>query len=77
MARTRDIEDRTFNFAIRVIKLASALPDTPVGRTMARQLSRSGTSIGANVQEAQDSPSKKDFVWRMNIARTEARETLY
>ena len=44
---------------------------------IARQIARSGTSIGANVEEAQGSHSKADFVHRMNVARREARETHY
>ena len=42
-----------------------------------RQLARCGTSVGANVEEAQGSHSKREFIRRMNIARSEARETLY
>lgn len=43
----------------------------------ARQIARAGTSVGANVEEAQDSPSRKDFARRLNIARCEAREALF
>ncbi|MEK7757259.1 MAG: four helix bundle protein [Planctomycetota bacterium] len=75
--RPRDIEERTFRFGVRVVRAAGALPRTAAGAVLARQVIRSGTSVGANIQEAQGSPSKRDFVWRMNIARSEARETLY
>ena len=44
---------------------------------IAQQVMRAGTSVGANVEEAQGSQSKKDFTRRMNIARAEAREVLY
>jgi four helix bundle protein len=48
-----------------------------VGTVVARQLARCGTGIGSNVEEAQDAHTKKEFVRKMNIARGEARETLY
>ena len=76
-APKHDIAERTFRFATRVVKLAQALPDTTAGRLFGRQILRSGTSVGANVHEAQDSPTKRDFTWRINVARCEARETLY
>ena len=73
----RDIEQRTFQFAVRIVRLVNAIPHTTAGHVMARQLVRSGTSVGANVEEAQGAQSKKDFARRMNIARSEAREVLY
>ncbi len=76
-AQPRDIERRTFQFAVRIVKLVNAIPRSTVGGVIARQIIRAGTSIGANVEEAQGSQSKKDFTRRMNIARAEARETLY
>ena len=48
-----DIHDRTFAFAVRVLRLVRSLPNDLSGRTVARQLARSGTSVGANVEEAQ------------------------
>ena len=73
----RDIEQRTFQFAVRIVKLVNAMPRSVSGSVVARQIMRAGTSIGANVEEAQGSQSKKDFTWRMNVARSEAREILY
>ncbi len=75
--RERDIDERTFKFAVRILKMAGAIPRTTVGGVVTRQIVRSATSIGANVTEAQGSSTKKDFVRRINIARGEARETLY
>lgn len=72
-----DIHDRTFQFALRVLKVVDALPKTMVGRLIAQQLARSGTSIGANVEEAQGGHSRKEFARRMGMARSEARETCY
>jgi four helix bundle protein len=73
----RDIEQRTFQFAVRIVRLVNAIPRTTAGHVMARQLVRSGTSVGANAEEAKGDQSKKDFALRMNIARSEAREVLY
>jgi four helix bundle protein len=74
----RDIECRTFEFALRVVRLCHKLGDTPgVGRTLAQQLLRAGTSIGANVEEAQAGQSRADFINKLNIALKEAREAHY
>jgi len=73
-----DIRVRTFDFSVRVVRLCQSLDSVPgVSRTLAHQLLRSGTSIGANVQEAHGSQSKADFIAKMYIACKEARETHY
>ena len=78
METQEHITVRTFNFAVRIIKLARFLDKKPgVPRTLANQLLRAGTSIGANVEEAQGSQSRADFVSKMSIALKEGRETLY
>lgn len=69
---------RTFEFAVRVVRLCQFLEKQDrVSRTLANQLLRSGTSIGANTEEAQAGQSKADFIAKMSIARKESRETLY
>ena len=74
----RDLPERTFEFARRVVKLCQVLDQTPgVSRIMANQLLRSGTSIGANVEEGQAGQSRADFVSKLSIACKEARETHY
>jgi four helix bundle protein len=74
----RDLPERTFEFARRVVKLCQILDQTPgVSRTLANQLLRSGTSIGANVEEGQGSQSRADFIAKYSIACKEARETHY
>ncbi len=74
----KDICERTFAFSVRVVKLCHFLDEKPgVGRTLAKQLLRSGTSIGANVEEAQAGQSKADFISKMMIALKESRETRY
>ena len=76
--RARDICQRTFRFAVGVVELCRAMGRQPgVSRELARQLLRSGTSIGANVEEAQAGQSKADFISKYAIARKEARETVY
>ena len=78
MRQTRDIKVRTFKFSIRIVRLCQILDASPgVSRTLANQLLRSGTSIGANVEEAHGSQSKADFIAKMYISCKEARETHY
>ncbi len=73
-----NIPERTFEFARRVVKLCLVLDEKPgVSRTLAYQLLRSGTSIGANVEEGQASQSEADFISKYSIACKEAHETLY
>lgn len=77
-AGRRDLPERTFAFARRVVKLCQVLDQTPgTSRTLANQLLRSGTSIGANVEEGQASQSRADFTAKYSIACKEARETHY
>jgi four helix bundle protein len=70
------IEDRSFDFALDVIKIYKYL-NSNKEYIMAKQLLRSGTSIGANIQEAQAAQSRNDFIAKMSIASKEARETKY
>jgi four helix bundle protein len=72
-----DIPKRSLSFGVRVLRLVRALPRDLAGQAVARQLARCGTSVGANVEEAQAAQSKADFARRMNIARAEAKEALY
>jgi four helix bundle protein len=74
----RDIVERTFRLSIRALKLCQVLDRKPgVGRPLSRQLLRSGTSIGANVEEAQAGQSRADLLSKYSIACNEARETHY
>ncbi len=74
----RDLCDRTFRFAVRIVRVSQELNENPgVGWTLGRQLLRSGTSIGANVEEAQAGQGRADFISKYSIARKEARETHY
>jgi four helix bundle protein len=64
-------------FAIRVIRLYQYLSEVKKEFVLSKQLLRSGTSIGANVHEASNAQSKKDFLSKMNIALKEATESEY
>ena len=72
-----DIKERTFKFAITIVKIVFLLPRNTAGFALGRQLIKSGTSIGANVEEATGAYSKKEFTSCKNIAKREARETIY
>ncbi len=72
-----EIRERTFQFAVRVTKLARQMPRTLDAVEIGRQLIRSGTSVGANVEEAHGAESQCDFVHKMSIARKEARECIF
>ena len=69
--------DKSFEFAIRVVNLYKHLCHSKKEYTLSKQLLRSGTSIGANINEAQAAQSKKDFIAKMAIASKEARECKY
>jgi four helix bundle protein len=72
----KDIRERTFEFALRIIKLCNELNRKPgVCRDISRQLLKAGTSVGANSEEAQAAQSKPDFISKNSIALKEARET--
>ena len=71
------IVDRTYTFALNVIKLVNLLPKSTSGAVISNQIMKAGTSIGANVEEAQGASSKKDFTNKMSISKKEARETRY
>ena len=71
------ISERTVAYSLRIIKLYRQLIKDEVGRIVGKQLLRSGTSIGANVHEAQGGQSRADFISKISIAYKEALETDY
>jgi len=74
----RDIEERTFKFAVRIIKLCQYLEEKGwVYSTLGMQILRCGTSIGSNVEEAQGAQSRADFIHKNAISLKEAREAHY
>ena len=71
------IQEKSFYFAVRIVKLCKYLRENAKEYDMTKQLIRSGTSIGANVAEAQQAQSRADFVHKLSIALKEAYETNY
>lgn len=71
------IQEKSFAFAIRIVNAYKFLTDEKKEFVLSKQMLRSGTSIGANVEEAIGGQSKADFVSKLSIAYKEARETLY
>lgn len=72
-----NIQTKSFVFAVRIVKLYQFLSKEHKEHVLSKQLLRSGTSIGANVNEAQAAQTKADFAAKMSIASKEARETKY
>jgi four helix bundle protein len=74
----KDIQERTFRFACRIVKLHQALAKrNSSARAVISQVLRSGTAIGANLEEAEAGQSKPDFISKCRVSLKEARETLY
>lgn len=73
----KKLEERTRRFAVKVIYFSAKLPATPEGRVVRNQITKAGTSIGANYREANRARSKADFKNRIDICESEASETQY
>jgi len=71
------IRDKSYIFAVSIVKFCLRLQETKKEYVLTRQLLQSGTSVGANVEEAQQSQSRADFTSKMSIALKEAYETRY
>jgi four helix bundle protein len=72
-----ELKARTMQFAVRVLKLADALPSKPSGKTIANQVSRSGCSIASNYRAALRGKSRADFINKITTVLEEADETLF
>ena len=72
----KDLKKRTKRFALRIIRLSSSLPRTREADFIARQILKSGTSVGVNYREATRSRSKAEFISKIGIVEQEADETL-
>ena len=73
--REYDLQDRLVEYAVRIIKLSEALPETKAGKHVSSQILRSGTSPAPNYGEAQSAESNADFIHKLKIALKELRET--
>lgn len=71
------VKNKSFEFAIRVVKLYQFLCDQQKEFVLSKQLLRSATSVGAMVREAEHAETKKDFIHKMAIAQKEINETMY
>ena len=74
---SKELEERTKKFAVEIIRLSAMLPKTPEGLVIRKQITKSGTSIGANYREANRGRSKPDFRNKIRICESEASETQY
>ena len=74
---SKQLESRTKKFALNIIRLSASLPGSPEGKVVRNQLTKSGTSIGANYREANRGRSKADFSNKIKICESESSETAY
>jgi len=75
--KTNPLKDKSFAFTIRCINLYKNLVETKREFVLSKQLLRSGTSVGANIREAQNAQSKADFIHKLSISEKECDESLY
>jgi four helix bundle protein len=77
MAKENIILDKSFAFAVRIVKLYKFLCEEKKEFILSKQVLRSGTSIGANIEESAGGQSDKDFISKLEISLKEAKETAY
>lgn len=77
MKTNNHVLDKSFDFAVRIVNLCKYLQNDKYEYVLSKQLIRSGTSIGANLNEAQAAQSTNDFISKLSISSKEARETKY
>ena len=75
--RENIIKNKSFDFALRIVKLYQYLVSDKKEFVLSKQLLRSGTSIGANIRESEHAESKADFIHKLSISLKEANETEY
>jgi four helix bundle protein len=74
---SKKLEERTKAFAIGIIRLSAQIPDTVEGKIIRNQITKAGTSVGANYREATRARSRADFKNKIKICESEANETCY
>ncbi|KAF0134114.1 MAG: hypothetical protein FD145_870 [Candidatus Saganbacteria bacterium] len=72
-----DLRERSYGFSLELVKFLNNLSLSKLSMLLISQLIRSGTSIGANIEEADSSPTRKDYKYKMVVAKKEAAETKY
>ena len=75
--KQQPLKDKSFLFALRIVKLYRYLTEEKKEYVLSKQLLRSGTSIGANIREAQNAQSSADFIHKLSISQKECDESLY
>jgi four helix bundle protein len=71
------LRDKSFAFALRIVKLYRHFIDNKIEYVLSKQLLRSGTSVGANIRESQNAQSNADFIHKLSISQKECDETMY
>jgi len=74
---SEELKERTYKFALGILELSAKLPNITEGNVIRKQLCASGTSVGSNLEESDGSLTLNDFVYRVDIAFKEAKETRY
>ena len=77
MTKKNIVQEKSYQFVVKILQFVKQFPRQTEGFVIGTQLMKSGTSIGANIEEAIGAFSKEDFTYKMNIALKEARETHY
>lgn len=75
--KANPVKEKSYLFAVHIVKFCKTLQHVHKEFVLSKQLLRSGTSVGANIEEAQQAQSKKDFISKMSIALKEANESRY
>ena len=75
--KSKDLKERLYSFALRIVNFVKSLSKNWIAREIGKQLLHSGTSVAANYEEACGAFSKDDFIYKINTALKEARETHY
>src|SRR5690554_2792364 len=75
--RENVVKNKSFAFAVRIVKLYQFLCNQKKEYVLSKQLLRSGTSVGAMIREAEHAETKKDFIHKMGLAQKEINETIY
>ncbi len=71
------LKDKSFQFPLRIVSLSNSLVQERKEYVLSKQLLRSGTSVGANIREAQNAQSKSDFIHKLSISQKECDEAMY
>ncbi|MDD4202503.1 MAG: four helix bundle protein [Candidatus Omnitrophica bacterium] len=75
--KNKDLKERTFQFAVEIIKIVRVLEKSTESNVISFQLAKAGTSIGANYEESQGTYSKEEFLFKISICLKEVREANY